>query len=523
MSKSRTSSFVVERALMLEPWKMDRLERKFNVASRIYNSGVKHAIKMLHEMRNDEQYQAALKAYKEAKAKSDDKTKQECSDMLHEIKQSYGLTEYSLQAYLAVGYQKAYKGCLGANIVQKLATELSKAVDKALYEGKKLHYRKRGQTVSFEDKTAGTGIIYHPEEDAVYINKTKYPLKPIRKKDYYLQEAMLHKIKYCRIIRKPFQNGYHYFVQFVMSGVSTLKDEHLYPTQIHKHTLGEGIIGIDEGTTDIAYYGENAIGFVTLADGVGKYNAKIHKYAVLYEHRVRINNPDCYNPDGTRIKGKKNYCHTKGMLEALMLLKNAYRKKSVFVKQSHNILTNEIISHCDTIVKEPMSFNGLAKRSKSPAQRQKKETVIKDKNGNEKTINKFKKKKRFGKSINNRSPGLFNQTLEDKITRLGGTYINVDQFEYKASQYNHLTREATKPRLSDRSKCIGDVLVQRDLYSAFLLSEMKDTKTIDFEACNKDFDKFLERQEAVIEGLIVQRKASCNFGLKDFMKEKSIA
>ncbi len=521
MIRSQTPSFIVTRAIQWEQWVDDKLTKKFNAANRLYNAGVKHCIHNMEAMQRNEQYSQTLEEYRDASENGDLERRKELAAQLNAFREAYGLTEYEIQRYLGKGYQQAYKGCLGANIVQKIATSLSVPVGNALFTGSKIHYRRFGETNSFEDKSAVSGIIYKPEEDAVYINRTAYKLVPVRKTDTYLQKAMTCRIKYCRIIRKPFHNGYHYFVQFIMEGHPPVKDKHLYPTQVHEHTLGIGVIGVDEGTSDCAYYGKNAAGFRILAEGVERYNAEIQKCAQIYERRVRKNNPDCYNRDGTRIKGKKNYCHTKGMAEALMWLKDAHRRKSVFVRQEHNILANEIASNCDTIVKEPMNFHGLAKRSKAPPERQDKESTVTDKKGNAKKVRKFKKKRGFGKSINNRSPGGFNQILEDKIIRLGGTCFDVDKNEYKASQYNHLTREATKPKLSERTKWIGDKLVQRDLYSAFLLSEMKDEKTIDFDKCNRDFDHFLKQQEQIISELKSKPNPPRNFGLKDFSNTTS--
>lgn len=45
-------------------------------------------------------------------------------------------------------------------------------------------------------------------------------------------------------------------------------------------------------------------------------------------------------------------------------------------------------------------------------------------------------------------------------------------------------------------KTIGDELVQRDLYSAFILQHvMDDGETVDLIACDDDFDTFVRNQE----------------------------
>ena len=89
--------------------------------------------------------------------------------------------------------------------------------------------------------------------------------------------------------------------------------------------------------------------------------------------------------------------------------------------------------------------------------------------------------------------------------------------KYKASQYNHITKESTKSRLSDRVKLIDTELVQRDLYSSFLLYNIKDNENIDFDACTRNFDKFLLLQQNVVEEIKTKGDTTKNFGLKDFL------
>jgi hypothetical protein len=163
-----------------------------------------------------------------------------------------------------------------------------------------------------------------------------------------------------------------------------------------------------------------------------------------------------------------------------------------------------------------MDYKALQRKVKQ-TKRQENPSVIKDKSGNEKVVYKYKRKKRFGSSINRRAPATFFKILEDKIYSNGGSVIKVNCTKYKASQYNHITKEATKSLLSDRTKLIGTDLVQRDLYSSFLLYNIKDNENIDFDACNRNFKKFLLLQQQVVEEMKTKGDITKNFGLKDFL------
>ena len=111
---------------------------------------------------------------------------------------------------------------------------------------------------------------------------------------------------------------------------------------------------------------------------------------------------------------------------------------------------------------------------------------------------------------------MLNQIIENKFQQYKGFIIEVNSKEYKASQYDHTTEQATKCKLSDRSKSIGEHLVQRDLYSAFLLYNMLDINEIDFQKCKQNFNDFLEKQKLVINRIKVMGDITNNFGIKDF-------
>ena len=85
--------------------------------------------------------------------------------------------------------------------------------------------------------------------------------------------------------------------------------------------------------------------------------------------------------------------------------------------------------------------------------------------------------------------------------------------KYRASQYMHDKDEYIKPKLSDRVKIINGKKVQRDLYSAFLLSNYKNEESIDRDKCIKGFNNFIQQQEGLIKTI---KDNTGNFGLKEF-------
>ena len=138
------------------------------------------------------------------------------------------------------------------------------------------------------------------------------------------------------------------------------------------------------------------------------------------------------------------------------------------------------------------------KRAKE-TKRQEKKTEVKQKDGTVKVIQKYKRKKRFGRSINRRAPARFLLELKRKAEAVGGVYAEVDTKEFKASQYNHVTDTYEKIPLSQREKEIGKRKVQRDLYSAFLIRNADlDFKHPDREKCEYEFEHFANLQDQLI-------------------------
>lgn len=112
-------------------------------------------------------------------------------------------------------------------------------------------------------------------------------------------------------------------------------------------------------------------------------------------------------------------------------------------------------------------------------------------------------KKRFGKSIGRCAPALFITILGQKASRCGGSVIKVSTFETKASQFDHTDDSYTKKKLSQRFAKLSDgTIVQRDLYSAFLLLHLrKNLQSYNKKTIKKDFPQFKKLHDKTKERL----------------------
>ena len=154
------------------------------------------------------------------------------------------------------------------------------------------------------------------------------------------------------------------------------------------------------------------------------------------------------------------------------------RKLAAVRKAEHYILANELLTYGNEFVVEDMNYKALQKRSKK--------TKTNPKTG------RAHSKKRFGKSIGRCAPALFITILGQKASRCGGSVIKVSTFETKASQFDHTDDSFTKKKLSQRFAKLSDgTVVQRDLYSAFLLLHLrKNLQSYNKKTIKKDFPQF---------------------------------
>lgn len=128
---------------------------------------------------------------------------------------------------------------------------------------------------------------------------------------------------------------------------------------------------------------------------------------------------------------------------------------------------------------------------------------------------KFKRKKRFGKSIKNRCPSGFQTTIQKKFEATGGIYIEVPN-NYRASQYDHTANDYIKKKLSNRLyKLYDGTEIQRDCYSSFLLyCYNHTTKDIDKDKCITEFEEFYNKEKALINKIKANKIKVLNSGIK---------
>lgn len=497
MSKEQKQRFIINLKLKTQPYQEDILDKRFEIGRKMYNALLGKTFKRYNEMvkttiwRNN---QAALShLYKITPPdKRDDKAFHKLCKSYFDIRNAmlkeFRLNEYSLHDDVQP-MQRIFKKNIDAFTGQKIASRVWKAIsDKLFGDGDHVHFKKYGTLNSLEGKTNGTGIRYNIENNLFLWNGLEIPVK-LNVNNQYELDALRSKICYCRIKRIFVKDRYKYILQLVLEGVPPIKV--IKTTGEIKNSIGVGTTGIDMGTQTIAYVNDYDVKLLELAPRVQNIEDEKRRVQRYMDRSKRASNPQNFNKDGTVKKGRLTWDYSKRYIKARNKIKDLYRRQSDIRRLDHNIMANEIIKNCNTVYVEEMSFKALQKKSKN---------TEKNEHG------KFKRKKRFGKSLAKKAPAMFLTMLENKLKEKGGLYYEVNTREVKASQYNHLDRQYSKKKLSQRWNYFDynntSIKVQRDMYSAYLIKNVnEDLNSINTKQCTIDFDIFLKLHNKEVQRL----------------------
>lgn len=461
-----------------------------------------------------------LKELKNSKKQLED-DKKLISNQLEDIRINFNI----FNSYYTKKAEFLYKNVftnLNSVLALKVTNRCWLQFEKLMFKSKtkKIKFKKYGFFPSLEGKQAERCIILKQKQDKMYINALgeSFELK-IKNNDIYTKNLLelikvymndsenienininrvmngqkpldTYRIIFNRIVIKRIRGKFRFYVQILYEGRPWKLDKN----GNLKNKQGTGRIGIDYGTSTIAVVSESKVIYKNLAEEANNLK-NLERQLTLFQRKMdrsrRSTNSDCFNSDGTYKKGTKIKVKSRNYRKILKQFREINRKLSCIKKYEIGRDANIIRSLGDQIYGEHMNFQGLAKRSKN--------TTINQNTG------KINKKKRFGKSISNRCPGLMVSTLKNKF---GNGYHEVNTWEFKASQYNHITNTCTKKKLSQRIQELDyngeTITIQRDLYSAFLLMNSNNTlDKPDLNLCNITFENFIVNHTICINNLKV--------------------
>ena len=461
-----TPTYVMTLPLKVETWQEHILEKRLNIGRNIYNACLGEAWRRYKYMIRNPRYWEAIRMPKS----------KERNQLLNQYKEQYGVRKFDLNMYVQ-GMGRKFKQNIGSQMAQNIAERAFRAVEKVMYgNGKKVRFCSVGQFFSLEEKTNKTGFRYFPKNKRMEWLGLILPVM-IKDQDEYAHLAIQGKIKYCRLLKKKIRGKNRYFVQFALEGFPPRKRN-------RNDSKDENArVGLDIGTSTIAIACENEVKLLELAEGLSVDERKKRILQRTLDRKRRANNPNKYNEDGTINKSnREKWIQSENYKKTRKELAELSRKVADKRRLAHNQLANHILSLGLDVRVETMNFKGLQAKSKK--------TEVSEKTG------RFKRKKRFGKSLAKRAPSMLLTIIDNKLKNFGLSLKRIDTAKVKASQFEHFTQTYVKKKLSKRWNHFEQGDVQRDLYSAFLIMNTKDNlREIDVRRANKTWNQFFENHE----------------------------
>lgn len=507
MKKSTTDTCCLTLPLKLEKWQEDRLSKRFEIARQIYNTMVRGELKKLRQIEHSAPYRNLQHEIQQLDWKNPEHKPalRKLYKAREKLLKDGGFTEYGFKADIK-DYYKHFHDNIGSSVaVHGIAPQVWAAFEKVLFQkdGKQVHFKKKGDIHSLRGysvagKSGGVEIIFR--ETYIAWKDLKLPLK-LSPGNAYEAEMLTHRIKYVRILRKPGKTKDRWYAQLVLEGTPAVKRDSV--TGAPLHPVGHGAVGLDIGPQTLAYSSQKEANLLELADQVQNIEEEKRRLQRKMDRSRRATNPANYNPDGTIKRGTKlTHNKSKRYLQLQKELSYIQHRQAETRKRQHIALANHLLSLGDRFYVEDMAWPSLTHRAKK--------TEISPKTG------KYKRKKRFGKSIANKAPAALIAILRQKCISLQLPGVLEVPTSVKASQYNHQSDTYTPKPLSQRWNTMPDgTRIQRDLYSAFLLQHYDpQLEAFDLKSLNQDYPQFVQLHQQTIAQLSAMPKTLSSMGIR---------
>lgn len=441
MDKDNQGVFVYEMRLKTSPYEICVLNKRLDMARKIYNACLGEALKRLQLMRESKPYQAASKLKDKAR-----------NQAFKAARKHYRFSEYDLHEYVKFLRKDTFLAeHIDSSSAQKLATRAFNSVlQYALGKRGRPRYKSFHRFSSIEGKSNASGIRWKDGKvvwGKAFSCSVVHDLKDKHGLEYH---ALSKETQYLRLVRRKIKGHFVWSVQLIQKGK---------PYQKPKNRLGKDIVGLDIGPSSIAIVGEHVAHLQAFCPEIDDVSQEIKRLQRQMSRMMRLNNPDNYEPDsiimnksGQRIikqgkvkKGVRKWHRSLRYLALKSKVGELQRKIAGQRKTSHGQLANKILSIGTEIKTESLSYKSLQKN--------------------------------FGRSIGQRAPGLFIEGLKRKAGNAGGQVIEFNTRTTALSQSCQCgakLKKALKERWHRCRHC--GIAAQRDLYSAHLARFVEDNR-----------------------------------------------
>lgn len=460
----KTPTSIFQMRLLASKNQSKKLLKILDMCRMHYNAVLGEALKRLDKIKADPKYKEIIAIPKDTK-----ENKALRNQGFKELNEKYGFTKADIQKWgtASKNNSKFINKHVGVHVLQNLSDRAFASVQKvALHKAKKVNFLKKGDFKSIRGKNNETFLRF--QNNKALISDMIINCK-VRKNDKVYQHFLRHEIKYCQLVAKKIGNSYKFFIQIAYEG-------NPYP----KVKLGKGKSCPDIGPSTIALCEKDKVSLERFCAEILSQYKVISRLQKKLSRKLRLANPQNFDEKGAIKKGKKTWNKSKTYLKLERKIADLNRRLAETRRKLHGERINLIVSNCDTLAAEKLSYKAFQKM--------------------------------FGTSVAKTAPGQFIDRLKERITNLGGTYIDINTYHTKLSQ-TCICGYVAKKNLSDRihrcPKC--GLVIQRDILSSYLgLYVSKNGKTVNLKKARKDFENYKPLIDKCMKELTELKKIKSN-------------
>ena len=471
MQNIQEQYFVLTLPLQAEAWQKDILKKRFEIHRQIYNALLQKALTRYRQMAQTRAYRNLKEALSRTEDQRERKKLFKERDCLIEKSQ---LRKYDL-CRDTTKYRQYFKDHTDSPIVQNLANEVWQAID-SLVRGhaEQVHFKQPGQMKSLAGKTNRSSIKLRGE--CLVWKGLEIPVRK-KKNSQYEEQVLSQEIRFCRIKKTMIRGKDRYLLDVILKGQIPLKKIQASASAERSNenvslVYRDGNVGLDIGFRKLAVVTEDTAAVYELPEKDRGLEKKKRILLQYMERSRRSMNPDNYFPDGRIRPGSSGWNYSQNYRKAKLAYREICRKQSALQKQEQYRLAKEIISYGNQFFVENLDFAKLGRRKPN------------------------------GAYMSGTAPGEFLRILEYKLSQQEKQLRWILPFLVKASGFNHHTGTYQKMPLKKSWRIVDGQKVEKNLYSAFLLSNLaEDMQSFDLDRCAERFPKFLEAQREKLQSM----------------------
>lgn len=443
MSRVSSPSFIGEFALMASPAEGARLNGCLLAHGNLYNACLGEARKRAQQMRAHPTWRAARDMPKgtaeERKARG---------LAFAACCKTFGFSAYHLQKYALTCRDACWlKRHIGGADLQVTSDRAFHAVRAWVVglRGKPRVKATRTMRCLSGKSNAATVRLRQDNEGRWYVAVRGMALSLLctdGPREAWQTEALAHRVKYVRILRRALRGRIRWYAQVVFEGQA--------PTKA-KHSTQAGVVGIDMGPRTLAVVGPPEAGpegvfKAMLCPGTEGPRRLKRRLARQLDRSRRATNPGNFDAQGRAKRGCKWVRSTRyGRIRAR--LAEAERVLVATRKTEQGTHIHRVLALGTTIRLERLNYRAWQKC--------------------------------FGRSVGNHAPGQFVQTLAYKAASAGGRVTMFSTRHTKLSQYDHKTGSYTRKPLRQRQHIFADGgTVDPEIYSAWLARFVEEDRLV---------------------------------------------